>query len=185
MLADDTAEHLSKPENNATLARILTFHVIPGKVMSHEVVDQKLSPLLVAGKALHVDGTNGVMVNGASIVTADIECTSGMTDVIDNVLITFPGRAGEAARKRCNVQVSLFLAALRGWPRAARAAALWLAMPSVRQLRALRYFKLINHRVTPSMYWRGPRRRKRHRPNRAFEFRSGRSTVKQDFGPAR
>jgi uncharacterized surface protein with fasciclin (FAS1) repeats len=72
MLADGTAEHLSKPENDATLAKILTFHVIPGKVMSHDVVDQKLSLLSVAGKALHVDGTNGVTVKGATIVTADI-----------------------------------------------------------------------------------------------------------------
>ena len=87
MLADGTVEHLLKPENKATLAKILTFHVIPGKVMSHDVVGQKLSPSSVAGEALHVDGTNGVTVNGATVVTADIECTNGVIHVIDKVLM--------------------------------------------------------------------------------------------------
>jgi uncharacterized surface protein with fasciclin (FAS1) repeats len=82
-----TVESLVKPENKAQLTKILTYHVMPGKVMSHDVAGQKLSPLSVEGEALHVDGTNGVTVNGAHVVTADIECSNGVIHVIDKVLM--------------------------------------------------------------------------------------------------
>lgn len=82
-----TVADLVKPENKAKLAAILTLHVMSGKVMAADVSGKKLSPASVNGEALHVDGTSGVTVNGAHVVTADIACTNGVIHVIDAVLL--------------------------------------------------------------------------------------------------
>jgi uncharacterized surface protein with fasciclin (FAS1) repeats len=82
-----TVDTLVKPENKAKLAAILTLHVMAGKVMAADVSGKKLSPASVNGEALHVDGTTGVTVNGAKVVTADITCTNGVIHVIDTVLM--------------------------------------------------------------------------------------------------
>jgi uncharacterized surface protein with fasciclin (FAS1) repeats len=82
-----TVEGLIKPENKAKLTAILTLHVMPGKVMAKDVGGKKLTPATVNGATVLVDGTNGVTVNGATVVTADIECTNGVIHVIDSVLM--------------------------------------------------------------------------------------------------
>jgi uncharacterized surface protein with fasciclin (FAS1) repeats len=82
-----TVEGLVKPENLAKLTSILTYHVMAGKVMAKDVGGKKLSPATVNGATLDVDGTNGVHVNGAAVVAADIECTNGVIHVIDSVLM--------------------------------------------------------------------------------------------------
>ncbi len=82
-----TVESLIKPENKAKLAAILTFHVLPGKIMAADVAGKKLSPASVQGEALHVDGTEGVTVNGAKVVAADVACTNGVIHVIDTVIM--------------------------------------------------------------------------------------------------
>ena len=82
-----TVDELVKPENKAKLTAILTGHVLSGKVMAADVTGQKMSPASVGGGALDVDGTNGVTVSGAKVVTADIECTNGVIHVIDTVIL--------------------------------------------------------------------------------------------------
>ncbi|MCW6506603.1 fasciclin domain-containing protein [Lichenifustis flavocetrariae] len=82
-----TVESLIKPENKAKLTSILTLHVLAGKVMSTDVAGKKSSPKSVSGEELHVDGTDGVHVNGAKVVKADIACTNGVIHVIDKVLL--------------------------------------------------------------------------------------------------
>jgi uncharacterized surface protein with fasciclin (FAS1) repeats len=82
-----TVEGLIKPENKAKLTAILTLHVMPGKVMAKDVGGKKLTPATVNGATVLIDGTNGVTVNGATVVTADIECTNGVIHVIDAVLM--------------------------------------------------------------------------------------------------
>jgi uncharacterized surface protein with fasciclin (FAS1) repeats len=82
-----TVETLLKPENKAKLTSILTFHVMPGKVMAKDVAGKTLTPASVQGEALHVDGTHGVVVNGAKVISADIECTNGVIHVIDTVIM--------------------------------------------------------------------------------------------------
>jgi uncharacterized surface protein with fasciclin (FAS1) repeats len=86
-LPDGTVADLVKPENKAKLAAILTLHVMSGKVMAADVKGKKLTPASVNGEALHVDGMNGVTVNSAKVVTADIACTNGVIHVIDTVLM--------------------------------------------------------------------------------------------------
>lgn len=78
---------LVKPENKAKLSAILTLHVMAGKVMAADVSGKKLTPASVNGEALHVDGTDGVTINGAKVVTPDIACTNGVIHVIDTVLL--------------------------------------------------------------------------------------------------
>ena len=82
-----TVADLVKPENKAKLAAILTLHVIAGKVMAADVAGKTATPKSVNGEALNVDGTKGVTVNGAKVVTADIACTNGVIHVIDTVIL--------------------------------------------------------------------------------------------------
>lgn len=82
-----TVDELVKPENKAKLAAILTLHVLPGAVHAADIAGKTLTPASVNGEALHVDGTNGVTVNGAKVVTADIKCSNGVIHVIDAVLL--------------------------------------------------------------------------------------------------
>lgn len=82
-----TVEGLVKPESKAKLAAILKLHVLGSKVLAADVAGKKLNPASVNGEALHVDGTHGVTVNGAKVVTPDILCTNGVIHVIDTVLL--------------------------------------------------------------------------------------------------
>ena len=82
-----TVEDLVKPENKAKLTQILTLHVMPGKVMAQDVSGKKLMVKSVGGEELDVDGTNGVMVNGAKVTSADIDCSNGVIHVIDTVIL--------------------------------------------------------------------------------------------------
>ncbi len=76
-----------KPENKAQLAAILTYHVVPGKVMAADVVKIKEAKT-VNGKLLHVkvNGSN-VMINDATITSADIVASNGVIHVIDSVVL--------------------------------------------------------------------------------------------------
>lgn len=80
-------ENLLLPENKDQLVAILTYHVLPGKVMAADVAGQRLSPATVNGQAVHVDGTNGVTVEGATVINADIPASNGVIHAIDQVLL--------------------------------------------------------------------------------------------------
>ena len=82
-----TVEDLVKPENKAKLSKILTLHVLSGKVMAADVTGKRMSPASVSGEVLDVDGTDGVKVSGATVTTADIECSNGVIHVIDTVIM--------------------------------------------------------------------------------------------------
>ena len=82
-----TVDNLIKPENKAKLTSILTLHVVPGKVMASDVSGKTANPSSVQGEPLRVDGKQGVTVNGAKVVTPDIECTNGVIHVIDTVIM--------------------------------------------------------------------------------------------------
>ena len=82
-----TVESLLKPENKDQLAAILTYHVVPGKVMAAEVV--KLSEAkTVNGKVLKVKvhGDN-VMIDDAQVTSTDIAASNGVIHVIDSVVL--------------------------------------------------------------------------------------------------
>jgi len=82
-----TVQDLLKPENKAKLAAILTYHVVPGKVMAKDVVKLHSSKT-VNGEALTVKTEMGsVMVDNAKVVKTDILCTNGVIHVIDTVIL--------------------------------------------------------------------------------------------------
>lgn len=82
-----TVESLLKPENKAKLAAILTYHVVPGKVMAKQAMKLN-SAKTVNGKALTLKVTGGsLMVDKAKVAKADIDCTNGVIHVIDTVVL--------------------------------------------------------------------------------------------------
>lgn len=84
-----TVEDLLKPENKAKLTSILTYHVLPGEVMSSAIAGQTVEPATVEGAKLKaVGGADGtVMINDAKVVTADVDASNGVIHVIDKVLM--------------------------------------------------------------------------------------------------
>lgn len=82
-----TVASLLKPENKANLTAILTYHVIPGKVMSGEIAGKKLEVATVQGGMIDIDATMGVKVNDANVVSADIATSNGVIHVIDKVIL--------------------------------------------------------------------------------------------------
>ena len=85
-LPDGTVENLLKPENKDQLIAVLTYHVVPGKVMSTDLVDD-MKATTVQGSDITIDLDNGVMIDNASVVTADIEAENGVIHVIDAVIL--------------------------------------------------------------------------------------------------
>jgi len=82
-----TLDDLLKPENKAKLAGILTYHVVPGKVMAKDVASLS-SAKTVQGKELGIATTDGkVTVDKATVIQTDIECSNGVIHVIDSVML--------------------------------------------------------------------------------------------------
>ena len=72
------------------LTAILTYHVVPGKVMSTDLSDG-MTAATVQGEMITIDLSDGVMVNDASVVAADIETSNGVIHVIDKVILPTGG----------------------------------------------------------------------------------------------
>ena len=86
-LPEGTVESLLLPENKDQLVSILTYHVVPAKVMSGDIAGKRAKVLTVQGDRLSVNAKNGVKVNGAKVVQADIEASNGVIHVIDEVIL--------------------------------------------------------------------------------------------------
>jgi uncharacterized surface protein with fasciclin (FAS1) repeats len=86
-LPKGTIEDLLKPENKEKLAAILTYHVVPGKVMAADIKGKKENVKTVQGGDLAVDATDGVKINDATVVSADIAASNGVIHVIDTVVM--------------------------------------------------------------------------------------------------
>ncbi|MEM6890081.1 MAG: fasciclin domain-containing protein [Pseudomonadota bacterium] len=82
-----TVDTLLLPENKDQLTAILTYHVVPGKVMAADLAGQRLSVATVNGAEVHVDGRNGVKVEDANVISADVPASNGVIHVIDKVLL--------------------------------------------------------------------------------------------------
>lgn len=73
-------------KDKAKLTKVLTYHVVPGKVTSADVV-KLTSAKTVEGQSLPIDTSSGVKVGGAKVVKADVMASNGVIHVIDSVLI--------------------------------------------------------------------------------------------------
>ena len=86
-LPEGTLETLLKPENKDKLAGILTYHVLAGKVMADDITGKKLEITMVNGSTATIDATDGVKIEGANVIKADIETSNGVIHVIDAVIL--------------------------------------------------------------------------------------------------
>jgi uncharacterized surface protein with fasciclin (FAS1) repeats len=89
----ETLRKLLKPENKDKLTAILTYHVVAGKIMARDVVNVNKATT-VQGQSIKIDAKDGVKIDGAKVITADIEATNGVIHVIDAVLM--PSNAAAA-----------------------------------------------------------------------------------------
>ena len=86
-LPDGTVEMLLMPENKDKLIAILTYHVVPGKVLAAEVVTISEAPT-VNGAMLDIEVVDGsVMVNDATVVATDVMASNGVIHVVDAVIL--------------------------------------------------------------------------------------------------
>ena len=82
-----TVEDLLKPENKDKLVAILTYHVVSGKVMAGDIAGENTTADTVQGQSLMINATEGVMINDATVVSADIATSNGVIHAIDKVLL--------------------------------------------------------------------------------------------------
>lgn len=83
-LPSGTLENLLR--NKEKLTSVLTYHVVPGKVMATDVMKIR-SAKTVQGQNVSIDTTEGVKISGANVIKTDIECTNGVIHVIDRVIM--------------------------------------------------------------------------------------------------
>lgn len=84
-LPEGLLEKLLLPENVAVLTSILTYHVVPGLVMSADVMAGDVAT--VEGSTIAIATDAGVTVNGANVTTVDVTASNGVIHVIDQVIV--------------------------------------------------------------------------------------------------
>jgi uncharacterized surface protein with fasciclin (FAS1) repeats len=86
-LPEGTVAELLKPENLDQLTAILTYHVVAGEVTSDQVVDLT-EAATVNGQSLDIKvADSNVMINDATVISADIMATNGVIHVVDSVIL--------------------------------------------------------------------------------------------------
>jgi len=86
-LPEGTVESLLKPENKAKLVAVLTYHVVPGKVMAADVVKLTEASTVQGSKAKVKVEDGTVMIDNAKVVKTDIVTSNGVIHVIDAVIL--------------------------------------------------------------------------------------------------
>ena len=90
-----TLETLLKPENKKQLVEILTYHVVPGQAVYSDAIVKMTTVPTVLGRAATVKVVDGkVMVDGATVVAADVAASNGVIHVVDTVIL--PPASGTA-----------------------------------------------------------------------------------------
>jgi uncharacterized surface protein with fasciclin (FAS1) repeats len=86
-LPEGTVENLLRPESRDQLAGILKYHVVRGRVYSHDAVSAGQAETLAGKKVKVSNGHGSVMVNDARVVMADLDASNGVIHVIDKVIL--------------------------------------------------------------------------------------------------
>lgn len=86
-LPQDALQELLKPENKEVLVKILTYHVVPGKVTSSDLKTGAVKTVEGGAVDVKIDSATGVMVNDAKVVQPDIQASNGVIHVIDKVIL--------------------------------------------------------------------------------------------------
>lgn len=95
-------EDLLKPENRDRLTSILTYHVVPGKIML-----AAQSPATLEGQLLTIQASGTFEVNGANVITSDIVASNGVIQVIDTVLIPQAKKLTPAQSARAVIELAI------------------------------------------------------------------------------
>jgi uncharacterized surface protein with fasciclin (FAS1) repeats len=82
-----TLEKLLKVENRAALRKIVSYHIVSGRVPSSGLMGAMITSPTLEGHSVSIDGRNGVRVNNATEVQADIPASNGLIHAIDTVLM--------------------------------------------------------------------------------------------------
>jgi uncharacterized surface protein with fasciclin (FAS1) repeats len=87
-LPPGTLQELLKPENKATLVKVLTYHVVPGKVLSSQLRAGQVKTVEGSSVNVRIDAAQRkVMVNNANVTQADIQASNGVIHAIDKVIL--------------------------------------------------------------------------------------------------
>jgi uncharacterized surface protein with fasciclin (FAS1) repeats len=86
-LPEGTLKELLKPENKKKLASILTYHVVPSKVLAKDVVELKEAKTAQGSKVKIKVKDGEVMIDNAKVVKTDIACKNGVIHIIDAVIL--------------------------------------------------------------------------------------------------
>jgi len=82
-----TVEDLLKPENREKLVAVLTYHVVPGKVMAADAMKVSKAKT-VQGQEISIKTDGGaVHVDGAKVIAADVAASNGVIHIIDSVIL--------------------------------------------------------------------------------------------------
>jgi uncharacterized surface protein with fasciclin (FAS1) repeats len=83
-LPEGTLESLLQDKEQLTA--VLTYHVVPGKLMASDVIELASAKTL-QGSSVAIDAASGVKIDGANVIKADIETSNGVIHVIDAVIV--------------------------------------------------------------------------------------------------
>ncbi len=86
-LPEGTVENLLKPENKDQLIAVLTYHVVPGKVMAADVVKLDAATTVNGADVTIAASDAGVTVDAANVIKTDIKTSNGVIHVIDSVIL--------------------------------------------------------------------------------------------------
>lgn len=86
-LPEGTVESLLKPENKDKLVAILTYHVVPGKVMAADVMGLDKATTVQGSDIMITKSDGKVMVDNATVVATDVKAKNGVIHVIDTVIM--------------------------------------------------------------------------------------------------
>lgn len=89
-LTADSMANLVKPENKEQLAKLLTFHILPGKVIEKDMDGKMYKTKTLNGKDAEIDADDpgaGIRINKAKVTTADIAADNGVIHLINRVLV--------------------------------------------------------------------------------------------------
>jgi uncharacterized surface protein with fasciclin (FAS1) repeats len=86
-LPEGTVEELLKPENKQKLIAVLTYHVVPGKVMAKQAVTLDGAETVNGNSLTFKFDGESLMVDNAQVIKADVETSNGVIHVINNVML--------------------------------------------------------------------------------------------------
>ncbi|PMB00250.1 beta-Ig-H3/fasciclin [Fischerella thermalis CCMEE 5268] len=86
-LPQDAVQELLRPENKEVLVKILTYHVVPGQVLSNDLKSGEVKSVEGGPISVKVNSPQDVMVNDAKVIQPDIKGSNGVIHAIDNVIL--------------------------------------------------------------------------------------------------